>query len=53
MYAGTYRPNSLDDVIGHTEAKESLKKYLKTSGFPRAVMLAGPPGIGKTTLALS
>lgn len=53
MYAETYRPNSLEEVIGHNEAKESLKKYLTTPGFPRAVMLAGPPGIGKTTLALS
>lgn len=53
MYAETYRPNTLSDVIGHQEAKESLKKYLETPGFSRAVMLAGPPGIGKTTLALS
>lgn len=53
MYAETYRPNLLRDVIGHVEAKESLRKYLTTSGFPKAVMLTGPPGIGKTTLAIS
>ena len=53
MYAETYRPNTLEDVIGHIEAKESLRKYLETPGFPRAVMLTGSPGIGKTTLALS
>ena len=35
------------------EAKESLRKYLTTPGFPKAVMLTGSPGIGKTTLALA
>lgn len=53
MYAETYRPNSVDDVIGHIDAKECLKKYLTTPGFSRAVMISGPPGIGKTTLALA
>lgn len=53
MYAETYRPSGLNDVIGHCEAKESLRKYLTTPGFPRAVMLTGSPGIGKTTLALA
>jgi len=53
MYAETYRPNTLEDVIGHIEAKDSLRKYLKTPGFPKAVMLTGSPGIGKTTLALA
>ena len=53
MYAETYRPDSLDNVIGHVEAKESLKVYLATPNFSKAIMLSGPPGIGKTTLALS
>jgi DNA polymerase III delta prime subunit len=53
MYAETYRPTGLDDIIGHTEAKESLKRYLNTPGFPKAIMLTGSPGIGKTTLALA
>lgn len=53
MYAETYRPNTFDDIIGHTEAKECLRKYLMTPKFPKAVMLTGSPGIGKTTLALA
>jgi hypothetical protein len=53
MYAETFRPTNLDEVIGHSEAKESLRKYLSTPMFPRAIMLSGSPGIGKTTLALA
>lgn len=53
MYAETYRPSTLDDIVGHTEAKESLKNYLTSSRFEKAIMLTGSPGIGKTTLALA
>ena len=52
MYAETFRPTLLDDVIGHTEAKDSLKKYLTSQTFTNSVLLTGAPGIGKTTLAL-
>jgi hypothetical protein len=51
MFAESHRPVFLDDVIGHQEVKISLQKYLK-SGFTGAVFMIGPPGIGKTTLAL-
>jgi hypothetical protein len=53
MYAETYRPSTLDEIVGHQEAKDALKKYLETPGFARAIMLTGSPGIGKTTLALA
>jgi hypothetical protein len=53
MHAETYRPCTLNDVIGHTEAKDILTNYLKTSGFTKAIMLTGSPGIGKTSLALA
>lgn len=53
MYAETYRPSNFDEIVGHVEAKESLKTYLTSRDFPKAIMLTGSPGIGKTTLALA
>jgi hypothetical protein len=53
MYAEIYRPTNLSDVIGHDDAKKALRTYLTTPGFPKAVMLTGSPGIGKTTLAIA
>jgi hypothetical protein len=52
MYAESHRPVFLDNVIGHREIKESLKTYLQSKTFTGAIFLVGPPGIGKTTLAL-
>jgi replication-associated recombination protein RarA len=53
MYAETYRPTTMDNVIGHTEAKALIREYLDTDDFQKAIMLTGSPGIGKTTLALA
>jgi len=53
MYSEVYRPTTLDDVFGYRDEKESLRKYLKSTNFRKAIMLSGPPGIGKTTLALA
>ncbi len=44
------RPTSLAEVVGQESAIESLMAKL-ASPFPQHVMLYGPPGIGKTTVA--
>ena len=44
------RPQSLSDVIGQPEAVEILTKIV-ASEHPTSLILWGPPGTGKTTLA--
>ena len=53
MYSEAHRPGYLQDVIGHTDAKSALKKYLTSGHFEKSILLTGSPGIGKTTLALA
>lgn len=49
------RPQTLDDFIGQTRIKDNLKVFIeaaKLRGEPlEHVLLFGPPGLGKTTLA--
>lgn len=53
MWSETRRPEFLDGVIGHVEVKETLRTYLSTKPHSQVVLLHGPPGIGKTTIALA
>jgi len=50
-----YRPQTLDGVVGNPQAVNDLRNWANqwNSGTPRnkAVVLMGPPGIGKTTSA--
>jgi replication factor C large subunit len=52
-----YRPQTLDDVVGNPTAVAELRKWAAAwqRGRPdkRAVLLQGPPGIGKTSAALA
>ena len=51
----TIRPDSLDEYIGQTEIKENLNVFIKAAKLREEpldhVLLYGPPGLGKTTLA--
>jgi replication factor C large subunit len=52
-----YRPKSLKDVVGNPKAVKELKDWAMSweQGRPhdKAVVLKGPPGIGKTSTALA
>jgi len=52
---GTLRPQMLKDYIGQNKVKENLKIYIdaakKRNESLDHVLLFGPPGLGKTTLA--
>lgn len=47
-----YRPRSLDDVSHQTEVVSTLRNAVETGRLPH-LLLYGPPGSGKTSVALA
>ena len=49
------RPDSIDEYIGQSEVKENLKIFMEAAKIRNEsldhVLLYGPPGLGKTTMA--
>lgn len=55
LWVEKYRPDTLDDVVGHDVAVERFRRFLnpqQSGGLPHTI-LHGPPGVGKTVVALS
>ena len=54
-FEATIRPTNIDEYVGQTEIKENLNIFIKAAKMRDEaldhVLLYGPPGLGKTTLA--
>ena len=55
IFEQNIRPDNLDEYVGQTEIKENLRVFIKAAKMRNEpldhVLLYGPPGLGKTTLA--
>jgi len=44
-------PRANPDLVGHESAERELRRLVETGRLPHAILLSGPRGIGKATLA--
>ena len=51
LWVEKYRPERVEDIVGNEEAKATFVEWLKSKRrSKKAVLLYGPPGVGKTAL---
>lgn len=51
QYSIAYRPHKWEDVYGQTTVVDALRKRVLSNNYPKATLLVGPFGTGKTTIA--
>jgi len=51
VLARKWRPQDFDEVTGQSHVTTALRNAIRTGRVPHAILLTGPRGVGKTTLA--
>ena len=46
-----YRPSSLEELVGQSDAVQLISKQIKNNNLSHAYLFSGPRGVGKTSLA--
>ncbi|MFC7167289.1 replication factor C small subunit [Halospeciosus flavus] len=52
IWVEKYRPEALEDIVGHEDITSRLQSYVERSDLPH-LLFAGPAGVGKTAASVS